>query len=234
MGNLFRCAGGGESLNCIAKPYNANETYNKNDVVLYNNILYICTAYSVTGEWDSSKWKQTTLNELSESNPNIFYGIEWLDDEYDSTAEYNTNDTCMHRGLLYLCLEDGVTGEWDKTKWKRTYLLDCTKLNSNLKQINIQKIVCSQRMGDIQCNVFLSLDTKDLNYFSFEKFSWSNCGFLFARITDANNNVIKSFAYGDTNVIVDISSYDSIYIGMGSFNANVDYAQLIMHNIKVY
>lgn len=132
MANLFRCAGGGETLNCIAKPFDPTETYTKNDVVLYNNLLYICTSYGVTGEWDSTEWQQTTLEELSGTNPNIFYGIEWLEDEYDSTLEYNTDDTCMHAGLLYICLEDGVTGEWDSTKWKRTYLLDCTKLNSNL------------------------------------------------------------------------------------------------------
>lgn len=132
MANMFRCAGGGETLKCIAKPFDPNETYTKNDVVLYNNLLYICIAYGVTGEWDSTKWQQTTLEELSGTNPNIFYGIEWLEDEYDSTFEYNTDDTCMHAGLLYICLEDGVTGEWDSSKWKRTYLLDCTKLNSRL------------------------------------------------------------------------------------------------------
>lgn len=134
MANLFRCSGGGESLNCIAKVYDENEVHNKGDVRMVSGILYICLDYNVTGPFDESKWSITTLNELSEENPNVFYGIEWMDNEYNPDNTYNTDDTCMFRGLLFICLEDNVTGEWDESKWKRTYLLECTKLNSNLSK----------------------------------------------------------------------------------------------------
>lgn len=161
MANLFRCAGGGEALNCIAKPFDPAATYTANDVVLYNGLLYICIAYNVTGEFDSTKWQQTTLEELSGTNPNIFYGIEWLEDEYDSTITYNTDDTCMHAGLLYKCLEDGVTGTWDSSKWERTYLLDCTEMNSNLVKKTIMFGSSPADVKSVLPNIYDKLTSAD-------------------------------------------------------------------------
>ena len=45
-----------------------------------------------------------------------------IEKEFDSTVTYNTEDTVLYKGELYICLEDGVTGEWDSSKWRRTYL----------------------------------------------------------------------------------------------------------------
>lgn len=39
---------------------------------------------------------------------------------YDSTETYNTGDVVMYEFLMYECLDDGVTGTWDSTKWQRT------------------------------------------------------------------------------------------------------------------
>lgn len=39
---------------------------------------------------------------------------------YDTSAEYNTGDVVMYEMLMYECLEDEVTGNWDSTKWQRT------------------------------------------------------------------------------------------------------------------
>jgi len=43
-----------------------------------------------------------------------------LADAYDRTKTYNTDDVVMYEFLMYKCLEDEVTGNWDATKWQRT------------------------------------------------------------------------------------------------------------------
>lgn len=44
--------------------------------------------------------------------------------DYDDTATYNTNDKVIYQGLLYVCLEDSVTGAWDSTKWQQISVAD--------------------------------------------------------------------------------------------------------------
>lgn len=220
MANLFRCAGGGETLNCIAKPFDQNETYTKNDVVLYNNLLYICIAYGVTGEWDSTKWQQTTLEELSSTNPNIFYGIEWLEDEYDSTLEYNTDDTCMHRGLLYKCLEDGVTGEWDSSKWERTYLLDCTKLNSNLNvnQFESFKIYCNT--DTINTGITTTINTESYKKLTFVVKNGSTRNGYY-RTYDADSNqlsLVEGITSTSKTYEIDVSEVHHVAITLFQLN----------------
>ncbi len=46
--------------------------------------------------------------------------------DYDDTATYNTNDKVIYQGLLYVCLEDSVTGAWDSTKWQNISVADFT------------------------------------------------------------------------------------------------------------
>ena len=46
--------------------------------------------------------------------------------DYDDTATYNTNDKVIYQGLLYVCLEDSVTGAWDSTKWQQISVADFT------------------------------------------------------------------------------------------------------------
>lgn len=46
--------------------------------------------------------------------------------DYDDTATYNTNDKVIYQGLLYVCLEDSVTGAWDNTKWQQISVADYT------------------------------------------------------------------------------------------------------------
>ena len=44
--------------------------------------------------------------------------------DYDDTQTYNTNDKVIYLGLLYVCLEDNVTGAWDSTKWQQITVAD--------------------------------------------------------------------------------------------------------------
>lgn len=46
--------------------------------------------------------------------------------DYDDTQTYNTNDKVIYQGLLYVCLEDSITGAWDSTKWQNISVADFT------------------------------------------------------------------------------------------------------------
>ena len=48
----------------IADEYDDTQTYNKGDVVIYKNTLYICTTNNTTGTWDAAKWAATTVQSL--------------------------------------------------------------------------------------------------------------------------------------------------------------------------
>lgn len=48
----------------IADEYDDTQTYDKGDVVIYKNTLYICTTNNTTGTWDASKWTATTVQSL--------------------------------------------------------------------------------------------------------------------------------------------------------------------------
>lgn len=48
----------------VADEYDATQTYDKGDVVIYKNTLYICTTNNTTGTWDATKWTATTVQSL--------------------------------------------------------------------------------------------------------------------------------------------------------------------------
>lgn len=48
----------------VADEYDATQTYNKGDVVIYKNTLYICNTNNTTGTFDPSKWTATTIDDL--------------------------------------------------------------------------------------------------------------------------------------------------------------------------
>lgn len=48
----------------IADEYDDTQTYDKGDVVIYKNTLYICNANNTTGAWDATKWTATTVQSL--------------------------------------------------------------------------------------------------------------------------------------------------------------------------
>ena len=62
-----------------------------------------------------------TINGNMDSVDNIMHATQVsLAPAYDSTETYNTGDIVMYEFLMYECLDDGVTGTWDATKWQRT------------------------------------------------------------------------------------------------------------------
>lgn len=48
----------------VADEYDDTQTYNKGDVVIYKNTLYICNTNNTTGAWDATKWTATTVQSL--------------------------------------------------------------------------------------------------------------------------------------------------------------------------
>ena len=48
----------------VADEYDGIQTYDKGDVVIYKNTLYICTTNNTTGAWDATKWTATTVQSL--------------------------------------------------------------------------------------------------------------------------------------------------------------------------
>ena len=81
-------------------------TPSNGDIMVYNN-----------GTWENQANPSSTSN---------------FAPDYDDTATYNTNDKVIYQGLLYVCLEDSVTGAWDGTKWQQISVAD---LNAELLPI---------------------------------------------------------------------------------------------------
>jgi hypothetical protein len=48
----------------VADEYDGTQTYDKGDVVIYKNTLYICTTNNTTGTWDATKWAATTIDNV--------------------------------------------------------------------------------------------------------------------------------------------------------------------------
>ena len=49
----------------FAPDYDDTQTYNTNDKVIYQGLLYICNDDNVTGTWDATKWDAFTVADIS-------------------------------------------------------------------------------------------------------------------------------------------------------------------------
>ena len=58
---------GQKALDNTADAYDDTETYNTGDMVIYNNVLYVCNTDSTTGAWDATHWDQTTVAAITSS-----------------------------------------------------------------------------------------------------------------------------------------------------------------------
>ena len=56
--------GGGNPIGILGyEDYSTSTTYNEGDFAVYQDVLYVCTA-TTTGAWDSTKWEQTSVNDI--------------------------------------------------------------------------------------------------------------------------------------------------------------------------
>lgn len=97
--------------------YSSGGTYNKNDVILYNNSLYICIQ-------DNSP--ASAINDTTK----FVQAIKGITPKgaYDSSATYGLNDIVIYNNSAYICKVDGVTElPTDTTKWMQlaTPSLNC-------------------------------------------------------------------------------------------------------------
>lgn len=97
--------------------YSPSVTYNKNDVILYNNSLYVCIQ-------DNSS--ASAIND----DTKFVLAIKGITPKgaYDSSATYGLNDIVIYNDSAYICKTDGVTElPTDTTKWMQlaTPSLNC-------------------------------------------------------------------------------------------------------------
>ena len=97
--------------------YSSSATYNKNDVILYSNSLYVCIQ-------DNSS--ASAIND----NTKFVLAIKGITPKgaYDSSATYGLNDIVIYNDSAYICKTDGVTElPTDTTKWMQlaTPSLNC-------------------------------------------------------------------------------------------------------------
>ena len=97
--------------------YSVSATYNKNDVILYNNSLYLCIQ-------DSSS--ASSIND----DTKFVLAVKGITPKgaYDSSATYGLNNIVIYNNSAYICKTDGVTElPTDTTKWMQlaTPSLNC-------------------------------------------------------------------------------------------------------------
>ena len=97
--------------------YSPTGTYNKNDVILYNNSIYLCIQ-------DNSP--ASDINDMTK----FVQAIKGITPRgaYDSSATYGLNDIVIYNDSAYICKTDGVTElPTDTTKWMQlaTPSLNC-------------------------------------------------------------------------------------------------------------
>lgn len=97
--------------------YSPSATYNKNDVILYNNSIYLCIQ-------DNSP--ASDINDTTK----FVQAIKGITPKgaYDSSATYGLNDIVIYNDNAYICKTDGVTElPTDTTKWMQlaTPSLNC-------------------------------------------------------------------------------------------------------------
>lgn len=97
--------------------YWSGSTYNKNDVILYNNSIYLCIQ-------DNS-----SASDINDDTKFVL-AIKGITPRgaYDSSATYGLNDIVIYNNSAYICKTDGVTElPTDTTKWMQlaTPSLNC-------------------------------------------------------------------------------------------------------------
>lgn len=99
----------------VADEYDSTQTYNKGDVVIYKNTLYICTTNNTTGTWDATKWTATTIDNvigtLSQLTTTDKSSVVAAVNEIDKSLNFQTAKSVKFqvasgRLLIYLYIDD--------------------------------------------------------------------------------------------------------------------------------
>lgn len=124
-------------LSDICDTFSSTETYNDGDMVIHDNVLYVCTSLvPVSGSWASISSSFSTIT-IVDAIHNVELNVESIAStvgelntaksiycsDYDSTHTYNTGDYVTHNNQMYRCNSDYVSGTWDDLDWTRTDIL---------------------------------------------------------------------------------------------------------------
>lgn len=138
-------AKGSGAIASLATAFDTTATYNVGDVVIYNNLLYVCTVDVVTpGNWTgSANWNRTTMEALTHAVINA------ADVVYDNTASGMTAsnvqgaidelDNRIDNAVTYDITEK-VVGHWQNGKplyektinWEGTIASAYQEINTNI------------------------------------------------------------------------------------------------------
>ena len=91
--------------------YDTTQTYNTYDFVEYDSKCWRCDEDSVTGEWDSTKWTDVTINYEAYNEASTSYYPSGTSGVSYETHFYRTNATYENTGSV---------GEFNSAKWDET------------------------------------------------------------------------------------------------------------------
>ena len=97
--------------------------------------LYRCTD-DTSGAFDPDNFVTTDL--ITELNMESYLTCNRRIDTYDSTATYNAGDIMIYGGMMYKCIVDGTTGNYDNHNWEDTNMFkELASVKSALINLNL-------------------------------------------------------------------------------------------------
>lgn len=83
----------------LAEAYDPIEIYKKDDVVMYEMLMYKCLEDNVTGVWDAEKWERTTasVNGGSGDSGDSGKSIEFSTNEFDTGMKWTNGKVIYGR-----------------------------------------------------------------------------------------------------------------------------------------
>ena len=122
----------------IANEYDSTKTYTYDDYVMYNDRLYKCNAYAVTGTWDSSKWIAVELMNIVAMRDKIEMSLEEIHEIVQSGLAHEVFN-----------IGDQIVVQWKDKATNTTY--DCpldivhfenvTILNENDEEVTVPAMI---------------------------------------------------------------------------------------------
>jgi hypothetical protein len=92
--------------------YSETNSYKKDDICLHDGSMYVALVDMNPGPWTAAVWSK-----IETFKPAINKITSIIGDRYNSNNTYNYGDFCIRNDILYKCIDDGVTGVWNSSKW---------------------------------------------------------------------------------------------------------------------
>jgi hypothetical protein len=173
----------------FAPDYDDTQTYNTNDKVIYQGLLYICNDDNVTGTWDATKWDAFTVADISGDS------IPMSPSDPDFVADRIT------------ALETSVSGKADKTALTLNVNNVLDSLTTDLRVI----------VGTIQMSFSGGTATSSISAFLPNNYSFTSIAFACAKSTgslditgaevSSNNLTVRSTQTGVVTVDINFLAF---------------------------